>query len=792
MKKFDFNSGWLFCKQGSRNQRPVTLPHDAMIHETRSPENPSGSAQAFFSGGSYLYEKRFTVPAEWVEQRVLFQFEGVYKHAHVTINGQDVGGAAYGYIPFFVEADGLLHCDRENIIQVECENRDQPDSRWYSGAGIYRPVWVWTGPKDGIMPESVKISTISHSPARVRVECPQEAKIEILDGGEIVASGEGRVVDLMIPNARLWSAETPHLYRCRVIAGSDSITETFGIRLVEWSSKGLFINGKSVLLRGGCIHHDSGILGAATYDKSEFRRVKKLKEAGYNAIRSSHNPASRALLEACDQLGMYVMDETWDMWYNHKSRYDYAGDFMAHYKSDIKAMVDRDFNHPSVIMYSIGNEVSEPAQENGVKLAREMVDYIHSMDRNRAVTGGFNLVIISRSQKGKGIYDSNEGGRSNDAEKKMSGMSSTMFNIITNIVGTGMNQGANGKKADLATTPVLDALDIAGYNYASGRYPLEGKAHPGRVIFGSETFPQDIGKNWRMVEKYPYLIGDFMWTAWDYLGEAGAGAWAYTPDGKGFEKPFPWLLADMGAFDILGDPNGEAFWAQAVWGLLEKPVIAVQPVNHPGTKPAKSTWRGTNALPGWSWRGCEGNAAVVEVYAAAEIVELQLNGKSLGKKQTKDGRAAFKTRYAPGKLTAIACDKAGREISRSELCSAEGKIRLHIDPEEKNVCAGEIVFVPVSLVGANGIVERACDRELSVSVDGAELLAFGSANPRTAERYDAGRYTTYYGRAQAVIRTVRVGTVTVSVTDGEQTAAAEITVLESGAEDKERENESAI
>ncbi len=771
MKKSIFHENWSFWRRGESTKQSVTLPHDAMIHEKRTADGPSGSAQAFFPGGEYVYEKCFTAPAEWAEQTVMFQFEGVYKHAKVYINGTQAGGTAYGYIPFFVSAGDILAYGSENIIRVECENRDQPDSRWYSGAGIYRPVWLWTGPKDAIAPESVKISTLSYDPAVIQVTSPAAVRVEV-DG----ISGEGVDFRLAIPHAKLWSEDAPNLYIAHVTRGEDSEDIPFGIRKVEWSPKGLLINGKQTLLRGGCVHHDSGILGGATYDKAEYRRVKKLKEAGYNAIRSSHNPASRAMLEACDRLGMYVIDETWDMWYSHKSKFDYAADFMGSYRDDIRAMVERDFNHPSVIMYSIGNEVSEPAREKGVALAREMVEYIHQLDQNRAVTGGMNLMIITRSAKGNSIYKEDGGRDDSGKQNAMGGMSSTMFNLITSMVGTGMNKGANSKKADAVTSPVLDALDIAGYNYASGRYPLEGRAHPDRVIFGSETFPQDIYKNWQMVKKYPYLIGDFMWAAWDYLGEAGIGAWAYTPDGKAFDKPYPWLLADVGTFDLLGDPNGELFLAQAAWGLLDKPAIAVQPVNHPGVKPAKSVWRGTNALPSWSWQGCEGNRAVVEVYTDAAAVELLLNGKSLGKQKPKDGRAIFKTKYASGTLEAIACDSAGRELSRSALRSAAGSVRICVEPEEQTVQAGDIVYVPISLKAENGEVEHNTDRKLTVKVEGGELLAFGSANPRTEERYDSGSFTTYYGRALAVVRADKSGRVTVSATDGKQTGTAQIEV----------------
>ena len=756
MKRISFNDHWT-C-----NGLSVTLPYDAMLHEKRDPHALCGSAGAFFPGGSYVYEKTFELPEA---EHVLIHFEGVYKNAKVFINDQEAGGAAYGYIPFFVNADEYL-ADGENTIRVECEATDQPDSRWYSGAGIYRPVWMWTGPANSIEPESVRISTVSSSPAVIRVQSPKSVKVEV-EG----ISGEGTDFELTIPGAKLWNEDSPNLYTAKVSNGVDSEEITFGIRRVEWSNQGLFINGKETLLRGGCLHHDNGVLGAATYDESEYRRVKLLKDAGFNAIRSAHNPCSRAMLEACDELGMYMMDETWDMWYYHKTKHDYASQWRENHLSDLAAMVSRDFNHPSVILYSIGNEVSEPAKPEGVKAAKEMVEYLHKADPTRPVTAGMNLMILTRSAKGNAIYDENGEGRDDSSEKKMSGMNSTMFNMIASMVGTGMNKGANSKKADAVTTPVLDALDIAGYNYASGRYPLEGKAHPNRVIYGSETFPQDIAKNWAMVRKCPYLVGDFMWTAIDYLGEAGIGAWAYTPDGKGFNKPYPWLLADAGAMDILGDPTGELFHAAAVWGKLDKPVICVQPVNHPGVKPAKAVWRGTNAIPSWSWSGCEGNKAIVEVYTDAPTAELKINGRTVGTKKVKDCKATFKVKYEPGTITATA---GGKTVT----LNSAGDAGIVIRPEKSEAKPGEVVYVPVSIADKNGIVESNEDRKLSVTVEGGELLGFGSANPRTEERFDAGEYTTYYGRALAVVRAGKVGDLRIHVTDGTSETTGTITVTE--------------
>ncbi len=754
MIRFDFNAGWT-C-----NGKTVNVPHDAMLEAGRKADAPGGSAVGFFQGGKYTYEKRFTLPTDWAGKNVKLQFEGVYKNAKVSVNGKLLGGVPYGYIPFWIDCGVLT--EGENIITVECENENQPDSRWYTGAGIYRPVWAWVG--DGLTSEDVRIKTVSINPAVISVTAkgsPMQA--EILDGGKVVASGCG---EMEVPNAKLWSDENPHLYTCRV---ADQEIK-FGIREVKWSNKGLFINGKETKLRGGCVHHDSGILGAATYDESEWRRVKILKDAGYNAIRSSHNPCSRAMLDACDYYGMYMMDESWDMWFHHKCPYDYAHYWKENHMADLKAMVDRDYNHPSVIMYSIGNEVSEPAKAEGIEATKAMVAYLHELDSSRPVTGGFNLMIIANAAKGKGIYDDEKGGRKENNDNQFNGMNSTMFNFITNMVGTGMNKSANSKQADAAVSPCMDALDMAGYNYASGRYPLDGKLHPDRLIYGSETFPQDIAKNWAMVKENPYLIGDFMWTAWDYLGEAGLGAWAYTSDGKGFNKPYPWLLADCGAFDILGNPNAEMYHAAAVWGCLEVPAITVQPVNHPGVTPAKGAWRGSNALPSWSWKGCDGNKAIVEIYFDCAKVELILNGKSLGKKAAKGSKTVFKTKYASGKIEAIAYDAAGREIARNTLESAKAA-EVHIQPEKLEAKVGQILYVPIT-IGDGSIVEHNADKKLTVTVENGELLAFGSANPRTEEEYHSGSFTTYYGRALAIVKATAPGKLIVSA-DGK---TAEITV----------------
>ncbi len=803
MKKIKWNKGWKFGRQESENREEILIPHDAMIHEKRDSEAEGGSAQAYFYGGKYVYEKTFSADKDMIASHGELEFEGVYKDAEVFINGEKAGGTAYGYGNFFVNLDGKIK-EGDNTVKVLCDNSAQPDSRWYSGAGIYRPVWMWTGAENCILPQGIRVVTKDPNLAEIEVSVKlfKEAakvstiRISIFDGEEKLAEsssvvnekGTGATSLILLPDVEKWSAENPKLYRCSAeLIEAEEVVDVadinFGIRKITWDSTGLYINGKSILLRGGCVHHDNGVLGAATFDEAEWRRVRILKEAGFNAIRSAHNPASRAMLDACDALGIYVMDETWDMWFNHKSKYDYASKWEANYKDDIRALVARDFNHPSVIMYSIGNEVSEPVSEEGLNKEKEMVKLLHRIDPGRPVTGGFNLMIMTSAARGKSIYKE-DGGLNESGENKMQGMNSTMFNLITSVVGTGMNKSANSKKADKVTSPALDGLDIAGYNYASGRYSMDGNIHPKRLIVGSETFPQDIWKNWKMVEKYPYLTGDFMWTSWDYIGEAGIGAWAYTDDGRGFNKPYPWLLAEAGAIDILGNPGGELFLAQAAWKIGKAPGIAVRPVNHADKKPAKAVWRGTNSIPSWSFRGCDGKNAYIEVFTWEDEIALYFNGRKIDQKAAKNGVAVFRIKYKSGELKAVAIGEDGEVTGVSVLKSAKGELHACPLPEKKVVEVGSIAFVPVCVMDKDGVTDSNSDRKLTVTVDGGKLLGFGSAAPRTEERFDQGQYTTYYGKALAVVYAEHEGRIKVTVDDNGHMETANIEVIQSNKKGK--------
>jgi len=743
MWKIDFTGSWRFARSGE-TLKPVSIPHDAMLLEPRRQEHLSGPGGAYFGGGCYEYEKEFTLPE--CGSAVLL-FEGIYPMGEILLDGQKAAFAHYGYGDCFVDCSHLAD-GKPHTVHVTVDNTGVPNSRWYSGAGIYRPVWLFTGEKEHILPEGIRVSTVSHEPAVIRVQTAHvggDVSVEIKDGDTVVAAAQGGDVTIEIPNARLWDDEHPKLYTCRACVGGDSEEVRFGIRTLLWNRDGFFVNGRSVKLKGGCIHHDNGVIGARSYAASEYRRVKKMKQFGFNAIRSAHNPMCRALLDACDELGMYVMDETWDMWYTTKTACDYANRFEAHWEQDVQAMVAKDFTHPSVILYSIGNEVTDPAEERGVELARALVAKFHALDASRPATSGVNptLILMRKLEM--------NGDRQEEQEKKEGKVTSTEFNRMVSEIGRHMTAGASRPEVDEAAAPILDALDVAGYNYATSCYELDAVRHPDWLLVGSETFPQDLPINWALVEKLPYLYGDFMWTAWDYLGEASIGAWYYGEEAYEFGKPCPWLLGGCGAIDILGNDTAEAGLASVVWGARKTPYISTRPVNQDPGKLYMSIWRGTNAIPSWSWQGCEGRNAEVEVYSDAAEIELLLNGDALGRARVDEGFCArFTVPYAPGTLTAVAYDAAGKKISQSSLSSATGPFSIRAE-QENRAAAGQPVYVNIDIVGENGIVECNFDKTLTVSVEGAELLGFGSASHVTEERYETGVFTTCYGRSQAVI-----------------------------------------
>ena len=781
--KVDWNDNWFFYKKGSTEKKKIKLPHDAMLYEKREPKCVNGQNTGYFPGGYYIYEKEFELSEMQLENYIAVLFEGVYRNASVYCNGELLTFHAYGYTEFEVELKNVKA--GKNHLRVEVDNTKEPNSRWYTGSGIYRPVSLII--KDRAYIRDVHIVTKSIEPPVVEITCSDmAAKVRIVDEkilhenvadrrtADVVDAVEevdtenaknrenvlyqGTCGEICLDEAKLWSAEHPKLYKAILETKTDRVETLFGIRSLEWSAeKGFLVNGVATKLRGGCIHHDNGLLGACAFKDAEYRKVRILKEAGYNAIRSAHNPCSRYLLEACDELGMYVMDEAFDMWYIPKTKYDYAREFEAEYHSDLKAMVEKDRNHPSVILYSIGNEISETAQERGVLLTEKMVQYMHGLDDSRPVTCGINLFLNGLISKGIGIYS--EDGES-AAEKaadskgvtaKLSG--SALYNMIMEHLPTIKNIVSKANFADKATKDAFAYLDICGYNYGTARYKTDGKKYPDRVIVGSETYISDLYRVWREIEHMPHIIGDFVWTAWDYLGEAGIGSWRYGEGG--FAKPYPMLTANCGAISITGQIEPEAFYAKVAYHLDEELKMAIRPVNHTNEKCMKSPWRNTDAVESWSWTGCERMKAEVEVYTDAFKVELFLNGTTKGVAKPKYGIARFALPYEPGILKAVAYDADGKMIKECELKSAnESELCIQAEISKADIRKdSELLYIDIRLTDANGVSKILEERELQIEVSGGAILqAFGSDNPCTEDSYIGDTCTTYRGRAQAILR----------------------------------------
>ena len=813
MKKIDFNQAWTFCRVGEETvKREVMIPHDAMISEKRTEDSAGGINTGWFEGYDYIYEKEFEIPDEYEKQEISFEFEGVYHNAEVYLNGEKAAYRPYGYTNFYIDADPYLKYGEKNQIRVIAHNADQPNSRWYSGAGIYRPVWMYVRPKQHILRNKIRVRTLSVDPAVIEAEvntnAPGKVKLEVIAdaGSDVIIAAEihtdGKLTkQFEIPDAKLWSVNTPNLYQLRVTFvaeqenGQNKCMETdqeeviFGIRTLKWDKEtGITINGERVILRGACIHHDNGVLGACCYPDAEARKIRILKENGYNAIRSAHNPCSKALLEACDRQGMLVMDEFVDVWYIHKTEYDYVNYFKEWWKQDLKDMVEKDFNHPSVILYSIGNEVSETAQKKGIHLTKTMTEYLHRLDDSRPVSCGINIFFNFLSSIGFGVYSDKkakkeaEQAEKTKGKKKKKAVGSQFFNDLAGLMGSGfMKTGATFYGCDVKTRGTFANMDIAGYNYGIKRYQHDLKKYPERLILGSETFCDDAYTFWEMAKKNPRIVGDFVWAGMDYLGEVGVGSWEYRDYAPEFNHGPGWITAGSGRIDLTGKPLAEAGYTKTAFELTNRPVIAVRPVNHTGEKHSPSAWKMTNAIESWSWEGCEGKVAEVEVYARAARVDLFLNGKKVGSNTLKNScDTRFKVEYQPGMLETVVYNQKGKEISRNTLYTAGKETELRAIAEEQSVQKDHLAFIRLQYTDKNGTVKPLKRGILKVSVKGGKLLGLGNACPYNEIGYCTNETDTYWGEALAVVQADGSGDVVLEVQeiDGEQLKGRTVVTLQ--------------
>ena len=791
MKATSLLTGWTCRHLGDTAPgKPVTLPHDAMLAEPRTALSAGGTNTGWYEGYDYEYQRTLTVLENELADTHILEFEGVYHNAEVWLNGQKAAFRPYGYTNFYVDCAPYLHAG-ENELRVIARNADQPNSRWYSGAGIYRPVQLWTARGAHIALNGVKIRTLSLDPAvvevRVKTTAPGTVRLMVDDLPAVQQESDGEAVfTLTLDNARLWTPETPNLYTCRVSFADDVVTETFGVRKVEWGTDGFLLNGKRYIIQGACIHHDNGLLGAVCDPDAVARKVRLLKENGYNAIRSAHNPCSKALLTECDRQGMLVMDEYIDHWYIHKTEHDYVDYFNDWWRQDLTDMVEKDYNHPCVVLYSTGNEVSETAQKRGIALTKEMTDFLHGLDDSRPVTCGVNIFFNFLSSIGFGVYSDEkakkEAERAERAKQrgekaaKKKAVGSQFFNNLAGLLGDEfMKRGATLHGCDVKTRDAFANMDIAGYNYGIYRYKHDLKKYPQRLILGSETFCNDAYKFRELAKQEPRLVGDFVWAGMDYLGEVMVGSWEYADYAETFDGGPGWVSAGSGRIDLTGKPLGEALYTRVALEADNGPYIAVCPVNHTGDRHSPSAWKMTNAMPSWSWTGCEERKANVEVYARAARVELVLNGHTVGRKTLKnDCLARFSIPYESGTLEAVSYDAADHEIGRCRLQSAGGTTRLTLDAEESTVKPGHLCYVRLRYTDENGITKPLARGNIQVQVRGGTLVGLGSACPFNKHSYLDSETDTYYGEALAIVRMGGGDTMTIAASDGEY--SAELTV----------------
>lgn len=790
-----FTDGWIVraprgpfaaVQGGADDSVAVTLPHDALRDADRSPDAPAKGGAAYFPAGAFSYVKTFEAPAAWAGRIVRLEVQGAFRHAMVYLNDEFAGNRSDGFARFFVDLTPHLRAGATNTLRIEV--RAGQDSRWYAGAGLHRPVLLHVDEPTHIVPDGVRVTT-------VRIEDDQavlEVATTVANRGLTrtsrvltteLTSPEGVVVEqdrtpvtvapggmatirqrLYVQDPALWSVESPSLYTAQttlVPADGESdaghtVHTVHGIRTVTVDPrKGLRINGEPVLLRGACIHSDNGPLGAASIARAEERRIQLLKDAGFNAIRAAHNPASPAMLDACDRIGMLVMDEAFDQWHRGKTTFDPSLDFEQWWRSDLESMVAKDANHPSVIMYSIGNEIVEVGTPHGAILARELAEHVRALDPTRPVTNGVNATLSVLDELDE-IMASDQG-----LNELMGEAGANMMSLIGS--------------SDAVTTRTEEssaALDVLGLNYADGRYASDAQRFPHRVIVGSETFPTQIGELWPLVEANPNVIGDFTWTGWDYLGEVGIGATSYAedPEANGaLEREFPYLTAWCGDLDLTGWRRPASYYREIVFGLRTEPAIAVlRPERHGQTVTMQSPWAWSDSVDSWTWPGFEDAPVTVEVAADADEVALLLDGTEVARGPVGGRRpmlASFETVYRPGTLEAVAY-RAGAEIGRSSLVSATGPTTLTAAADRSVIRADDtdLSFVAIELRDAAGVLVTGADREVSVVVSGAGVLAgFGTGTPSTTERFDATTRTTFDGRALAIIRPTGPGSITVTV-----------------------------
>ncbi|MFN3684079.1 MAG: glycoside hydrolase family 2 TIM barrel-domain containing protein [Fimbriimonadaceae bacterium] len=712
--------------------RPVEVPHDYSIEDLpgRSspfdPKAPGSTSTGYTLGGVGWYRRTIQADPSWRGRMVRLYFDGVYQDATVWLNGKELLRHPYGYTPFWVDLTEHLDFEGENELLVRTDTSGR-HTRWYSGSGIYRPVELVVSGPTAFEPWGVLVDTPTLESLRLRYRIQGSTdgailRTELPELGvvrSVPAAGEG-VELLNVHGAEAWSPERPRLYDlvCSIVKDGtllDREVLRIGFRTVAWNSEhGLLLNGLPIKLKGGCAHHDNGCLGAKAYPRAEERRVRQMKDLGFNAVRTAHNPPSSSFLEACDRLGLLVLDEAFDQWTKPKNPQDYHRFFNDHWKSDVEAMVLRDCNHPSVIAWSIGNEIPERAEPEGVEIARRLAAAIREIDGSRPVTAGVHC-----------FWD---------------------------------QPGRPWREVD----PAFQHLDIAGYNYQWREYEPDRSRDPSRLIWGTESFPNEAFANWMTVLDHPWVIGDFVWTGLDYVGEAGIGRFRYPGEPDDWSDPrIAYTAAGCGDIDLTGEVRPQGLYRKVVWGTGPGIQILVDAVPEGGEPYEVSGWGWSDERPSWTWPGCEGRRMTVRVYSRHPRIRLSLNGRAIGEGQpTRASRftAEFKVPFEPGELVAEALDAKGRVLERRTLATAGRPVALAATADRTELAADglDLAFVEVEVTDATGRRCPLASHLVRFQVEGPFVLeGVCSGDIRSTESFRQPERRAWRGRCLAVLRSTR-------------------------------------
>ena len=757
---------WLLSVNGGEYKK-IDLPNDYAITQSRSADARGGSGNGFFNGGIGTYLKY--IKFEDADNYIL-DIDGAYMCAQINVNEHKVAMHPHGYTPFLVDITNKVNKGKLNKIKI-VTNDMQPSSRWYSGAGIYRDVFLWTGGKVRVQPWDVFIKTVSANEDTATIEVSYTITADIdavvtlcagIENTDInreieieVKAGQNNEINLVfnIEDPQLWSIDSPSLYELNTTITAkggeilDRAVNTFGIREISFDTTyGFRLNGKQMKLKGGCIHHDHGALGAISLPAAEERKIKKLKEVGFNAVRIAHNPPSLALLEVCDRLGMLVMDEAFDMWNAEKRYMDYHLWFSDWCRRDISYMVKRDRNHPCVISYSIGNEIFErDCSSDGAKWAAVLADEVRKYDTTRPVTsaicGDWNRAEAVDPDEYKDYLNDKYGMRGDKINSE--------------------------KWADF-TAPYLAPLDIHGYNYFWFRIEEDTKKFPNRIFWHSETKALQFYDSWNTVINNNHVLGDFTWTAYDNLGEAGTGRFSWARDGyvPGISLAgYPWRTCYQGDFDICGFRRPQSYFREAIWKENVEPRIFTTHPEHTGEDFSGTGWHWYDVHESWSFDDKYiGMPVKCETYTNADKIEWYLNGRLMAESVPEKAIAFAMIPYERGEITAIAC-KNGEEYARYTLASAEKASHLSIEAEKSSIICDtrDIAYFTISVTDKNGKLVTEGEYEIRCEVDGGELLCLYSGNPCNEDDYPSKICHTFEGHALAAVRTDKSGIIRVTV-----------------------------